>query len=71
MNTTIDRNQFDEDLLPREQTSRDINYFPIDDMKAAFVGLNYVFTRVKTFIQDRIHGPSLTDQVGEVLFPKF
>jgi len=57
------------DLTKVPSTSRDINYFPIDDMKAAFVGLGYAFNRITNFIQDRIHGPSLADQLREAILP--
>ncbi len=70
LNLIIDRDSFEEDLIPREPLSENVNYFPIDDMKAAFVGLSYAFAKVKTFVQTKIHGPSLLDQIGETLFPR-
>lgn len=71
MNDTINRDRFDEDLFSRQEPSKEISYFPIDDLNAAFVGLGYVFNRITTFIENRFQGPSLADQIGEAIFPRY
>ena len=70
MENSVNRDRFDEDFFIRETPSGEINYFPIDDMKAALVGLDYALTRVTNFIQNRSSGPSLLDQIGDALFPR-
>lgn len=52
MDNPIDRDRFDEDLFPREEATRDINYFPIDDNTAFVGGLIESYRIIRTELKD-------------------
>jgi hypothetical protein len=77
MNISIDRDDFADDLFPREPRQRYSvpytsvkGYVPIWSLEAGLVSLSYIFTKMKNIIKNRVHGPSLLDQIGETLFPR-